>query len=577
MTSRIGTVYVGDEGPGDSKIAFVGEAPGVDEEYEHRPFIGEAGNVLERCLGRNGIQRASIDLRNLAHFRPERNKFELLLGTTELAKGIEELRESILAQKPNVIAALGNWPLYFLTEKHGKSPGSGITLWRGSILECTMKELEGIKVIPTYHPAYVSRDRSKYPIFDQDIKRIISDSTFPELRLPQRKLVIGPKGDELEYWVGELLKADRLSCDIENYGTELACVGFAPSPDIGVSIDYDGSPHVVESITRLLSSNIPITFHFGTHDTTILEFFYGYQVKNYGWDTLIAQHIMWPELPRSLAYLTSIYTREPYYKHERKEDAASIDTKSWSRKVKRERLLAYNCKDVCTTAEVQIAQEQEMKEGPKNWRRFFTHEMECLETAHEISRSGMLIDKDRNTLLKGVMAYQWADYQAALNKLVGAEFNVGSPKQVQALLYDELKLPEKTKRDSEGGKKRTADEDAIVSLINFARTRLDEVVRESTKSEWRRKLAILKGILVIRGIRKLISSYIAPPGGIASPDGRFRSMYKVGGTDTGRWSAETFIDKSGGPGQTLPREPEEIDEKAFERVLELIESGGLDD
>lgn len=571
MTSRIGSIYVPDEGPGNSKIACIGETCGVDEELERRPFIGEGGNVLTTCLGRNGWQREMVDLRNLTHYRPERNKFELLLGTTQLAKGLGELRESIASQKPNVIAALGAWPLYFLTGKHGKMPGTGITNWRGSILECTMPGLEGIKVIPTYHPAYVARDRSKYPIFDQDIKRIIGDSEFSELKLPQRKFIIAPKMDELEYWVGELLKADRLSCDIETYGVELACVGFSPSPDIGVSIEYDNSPHVVDSITRLLASGIPITFHFGTYDTTVLEYFHGHKIANYGWDTLIAQHVMWPELPRSLAYVTSIYTREPYYKHERKEEAGTQDTKSWSKRVKVDRLLAYNCKDAACTAEVQISQEKEMSKGPKGWKKFFIFEMEALHMAADISRTGMLVDEGRRKLLKGIMVYQWADYQNALNKIVGAELNVNSPKQVQTLLFDNLKLPERKNR---GTGKRTTDEDAIVSLIGYVQAKLNDLVRESAKIEWRRKLAILKGVLIIRGVRKNLSSYIAI---MLSPDGRMRHNLKVGGTDTGRWSDEKFVDGSGCNTQTLPREPEEISENAMEKVLELVASGKIDD
>ena len=362
-----------------------------------------------------------------------------------------------------------------------------------------------------------------------------------------------------------------MACDIETYGTEIACIGFAPSPAIGVCIDYDNAPHTVDAITRLLSSGIPITFHFGTFDTTILEFFYGYHVANYGWDTLIAQHVMWPELPRSLAYLNSVNTREPYYKHERKDEAALQDTKSWSRRVKKEHLMTYNCKDVCTTSENQIVQGKELPEGPPGWRRFFAFEMESLAVATRMSRAGMLVDKDRNKLLKGIMAFQWADYQQGLDQLAGAEINVNSPKQIQALLFDALKLPERKKRETG---KRTADEDAIVSLIGVAQAKVNELVRETAAREWRRRLAILKGILIIRGIRKNLSSYIT----IAfSPDNRLRHIPKVGGTDTGRWSDEKFVDGSGCNTQTLPREPEDIDEQALERVLTLMMEGKFDD
>src|SRR5256885_2670257 len=169
--NNIGSIYIPDEGNEDASILFVGEAPGVTEEAEGRPFVGEAGNFLTNVLGRNGIPRESVRLSNLAHFRPRDNKFEYLLNSPQLQAGLSEIRTYIQSHRETikVICALGNWPLYFLTGKQGKKPGSGILNWRGSILTCTLNGIESqLKVIPTLHPAYLLRDRKTYPIFDQD-------------------------------------------------------------------------------------------------------------------------------------------------------------------------------------------------------------------------------------------------------------------------------------------------------------------------------------------------------------------------------------------------------------------------
>src|SRR5256885_6074720 len=270
--TNIGTIQVPDEGAEDARIIFIGEAPGVDEEREGRPFIGESGNLLTSVLGRNGIERSSVRLANLCHYRPRENKFEYLIGTEQLDSGFRGLCEYINIHRPMVLCPLGAWPLYFLTGKQGKKPGTGILNWRGSILSCTIKGLEGIKVIPTVHPAYVSRNRSAYPIFDQDMKRIVDDSAFSDLRLPQRESVVIDSSniDKAEYYTNEILNSPKAALDIENIGTQLACVGFAPNSGLGICYVWDNSFIIRDCVERILSSSVRKICHFGTHDIEVL-------------------------------------------------------------------------------------------------------------------------------------------------------------------------------------------------------------------------------------------------------------------------------------------------------------------
>src|SRR5690554_4338948 len=116
---RLGKTYVPSEGNEQAKIMLVGEAPGVDEERQRRPFIGASGELLMRYLGRQRIFRHEVFLTNLCKYRPEKNKFQNALDSAELESGLEELKEEIERVQPNVIIALGNWPLYFLTGQCG--------------------------------------------------------------------------------------------------------------------------------------------------------------------------------------------------------------------------------------------------------------------------------------------------------------------------------------------------------------------------------------------------------------------------------------------------------------------------
>lgn len=559
MSVNVSSKYVPSEGDPSRNIWFIGEAPGSDEEtgtVNHPtpgPFIGESGSViLTPCLMRNGLSRPdSVFITNLSHYRPKDNKFPFLLGTPELADGIKEIQELIVKHKPVVICTLGNWPMYFMTGRKGKQPGTGILNWRGSILEYHLpndgnncSDLPTIKVIPTIHPAAVYRDRKLYPIFDQDIKRVAFDSSFRDLQLPVRKFIVAPVGDELEHYVQILLKGPKLAVDIETFGANIACVGFSNDPALGVCIVNDNTPQFRDAVDRLLLSAIPKILHFSTFDKAVLKT-HGYDIVNIWWDNQVAQNIMWPEFPKAHKFLVSMYTREPYYKDEAKEGGG--DKKRWGKRTDKTKLWVYNCKDDCTEYEVQSHQEKEMSEGPPNWKKFFQFSMEMLEVAEHISESGMLIDQVRRGLLDLAVTYKYAKNQDLLERLTYVGFNPNSHPQVQKMLYETLKLPIHRHRDG----KTTADEDALIALIALCKEKTGTLRQVTALAEWQTRFLIVKMIMLIRGHRKLLSSYLRAR---ISVDGRIRSTFKVPATETGRWSAEKYVDGTGINAQTFPRD-----------------------
>lgn len=550
--------YVPDDGPMGARILLVGEAPGENEHLEGKPFIGESGKILIDCLGRHGVSRSEVRLANLCHYRPLGNKFELLLQENILKEGLKELYEYISNYKPNVIGALGGWPLSFLTGR------KGIKKWRGSILSYINDE--SIKVIPTIHPAAVFRDRSLYATFDLDIKRIIDDSSFPERNIPIRRFIIDPRGLECEEWVERLCEAEFLGTDIETVknSTKILCCGFAPSPDLAVCF-VPSHPEGRRAIERVLRSSAKKIFQFGIFDTTQLVTLNGYELKDpeaealdrlYFWDTLVAQHTLAPELPRSLEYLTSLYTREPYYKTVGRGTIPD-DEKGWSEKVDKQSLYEYNCRDCCCTIEIALQQMQEIKEAGPNYERVFQFEMEEIEITQHISNAGMLVDEDRRAVIERVLLEKWAKKQFILNRMVGSVTNVRSPK-LKDILYKQLGLPPRYK-----DKRPTTDEDAIVSLITFCKDKVSSLKRQDAIIEWQIKLGICQTILEIRGIRQVLSNYILKQNGKKiyrriREDGRVHSTYKSSATETGRWAAMKYVDGSGINSQTLPRDPWDI-------------------
>ena len=183
----IGTIKVPHCGP-ESRVLLVGETPDANAEHDKLPFVGESGNLLMVCLGRSGVQREEIRLANICNYRPmPDNKFDHVLNSEQLKDSLAELYEYIERVKPTVIGALGRYALEYLTGL------KGITRFRGSILPYINDKK--IKVVPTYNPTAVLRDRSTYPIFDIDLKRIIEESKHDRFDYPKyshRSFVLVP-------------------------------------------------------------------------------------------------------------------------------------------------------------------------------------------------------------------------------------------------------------------------------------------------------------------------------------------------------------------------------------------------
>jgi DNA polymerase I-like protein with 3'-5' exonuclease and polymerase domains len=293
--------------------------------------------------------------------------------------------------------------------------------------------------------------------------------------------------------------------------------------------------------------------------------------RPYFYDTYIACHVLEPELPKTLAYETSIRTREPYYKQEGKEEA---DQKGWSTKFDKERLYRYNGKDTCVDFEVFESQIVDIAQLAKSSRDIFDFEMRSIRLQTHMSNSGMLIDPSRLELLKQALITRWAKLQYPMDMIAGFELNVRSP-----LLKDYLYQPEK-----KGGlglpakyknKRVTTDDDALVTLIAWCKKKEYESVRDDTKRKYRNKLNLIRAIREIRGIRQRLSMYVDSE---QSEDGRTRSTYKWG-PETGRMASSKYVDGTGYNHQTNPRDPIEVSDEDFEKykneykLVETLDSG----
>lgn len=335
------------EGDLNSLICVIGEAPGKDEDRIGRPFVGLSGKLQDRYMARVNLTRRDAYFTNVVKERPNNNDISdfiqfnrtgRLIKETDAYKAyVIELQEELNRCQANVLVATGNIPLYTLTGKFG------ISKWRGSILE-SKPEFGRRKVIPTLHPAAILRMFGKSSgrfthTYRMDWERIKEDSQFPELRLPQRKLHTDNSYDQVMQYLHRCLEwQDLLGFDIESSrssttGWEMShiqfalgqlesmCVSFVEVHN-NVVVDMYTAQQEVEImalVTAILESKkIRKVGQNLIYDNYFLYRKFGIIVQNWE-DTRIAHKIAYPEMPASLGYMTSIYTREPYYKDDGKQ------------------------------------------------------------------------------------------------------------------------------------------------------------------------------------------------------------------------------------------------------------------
>lgn len=143
----------------NADLMFVGEAPGADEDAQGFPFVGRAGQLLTKIIESIGIERSEVAIGNINRCRPPGNRTPTLEEAHTCRPFL--LRE-IKVIRPKVIVVLGNTALHNLLDTK-----MGITKMRG-----TFQDYFGVKVMPTFHPAYLLRDPNKKREVWEDMKMV---------------------------------------------------------------------------------------------------------------------------------------------------------------------------------------------------------------------------------------------------------------------------------------------------------------------------------------------------------------------------------------------------------------------
>ena len=537
-----------EEGSNDRPILVLAEAPSNVEIRMEQPLVGPAGHVFNDCLHAAGLHRRDCYILNIWPFQVDKDRrmpdniyvrghvgdYNYLLftkkGFTEF--GLYEARqciEKINAASCNVVLAMGRPALQMMI-----GDPRPIMKWRGSPL---WSEKFQRKFIPTVHPAASLHGNYTWRyLIIADMEKIKGEMDDPSLRLPERSILINPTYHDVVEYHHLVAKQKRFATDIEVINHQLNCYCLCYKPDEVMVVPMadelgdawwaeDQEIDIWRLYARLMSDEKidKINQNIIGFDCVFLLQQNNIYTRGFLGDNMIAQKIMYPDFKKGLDFITSIYTREPYYKDEGKMwKGAGGDIEQFWR---------YNGKDGCVALESWGKLEAELiSEGYMD--TYKRRARLALPLAY-MSTRGMKVDHDKLKKVHGDVERKIKEKEAELSAVAKVPFNVSSPKQCQQYFYGLLGI--QPYKGSTGG--ITTDDKAMARI--YRRYNLPEA----------------KLVQEIRALKKLKGTYLEVE---TDKDGRIRCSWDPTGTWTGRLSSSQTVFGTGMNMQNLHPEFKEF-------------------
>lgn len=317
-------------------LLLVGEAPGEQEALIGQPFIGASGQLLTQVLADAGIERRDCHLTNVFMDRPNANNIELFFAkksetSTKLPPlsigkylkddrrfELDRLKDEITSLNPTCIVALGGTASWALLQD------PRITKVRGTPAES--KLVPGVKVFPTFHPAYAMRNWADRHIMVADFIKVKRELSSSKITRPHRQVHIIETVNDLRE-LEALRYSPTLSVDIETRRGQITCIGFSQSIKRAYVVPFiqDKPPFnfwaspsdetlAVNACRAVLRSDASKVFQNGLYDLQYIYRIWGFLPKNCREDTMIRHHAVQAEMKKDLGFLGSLYTTEASWK-----------------------------------------------------------------------------------------------------------------------------------------------------------------------------------------------------------------------------------------------------------------------
>lgn len=299
----------------ESKIAIIGDICDGFDMNARKPFSGPAGTVLENCLHNAGLIRGECYLTNVIKIKTSsphtfysRNTKGEIKFTEKGMEYVKLLQAELSEVGANIFVAAGEVSFASLCSLAHHSS------YRGYVFPSTL--LPGKKVIPIYPPRSAIRGMYTHRyLIATDLRKIREESFYPDIHRPDRKLIYtyDSINDALE-WLKYYEEEKIVGFDIEVINYEISCISFSSSPELACVIPIserwalDEEVYLWRGIQKVLGNpKSKKVVQNGMFDIPFLLTRNGCVVRGEIHDTMIGHSIMYPELPKSLGFLGSIY------------------------------------------------------------------------------------------------------------------------------------------------------------------------------------------------------------------------------------------------------------------------------
>lgn len=339
--------YVGGHGPTLSPLAFVGEAPGLNETIYRQPFIGEAGEEFNRMLLDAGLHRNNHYVTNVFKHQPPDNKVAFfftvrsaddacldlppyktrLFLRDEFRREVDGLVGELVGVGAKVVVALGATALWALLGESKISSFVGVA--------AAPTTSRPFWVVPTYHPAAVLRHWSYRPTvvagFAKALAVLKEHGNGQSKPVDDFTITINPTLEMVQAFAELAFLAPEMSVDVETKYGQIRTISFSLDPNSAFVIPFWEPPArsywssleaevaAWAAVERALSGSGTKVFHNCAYDIQILLRGHGIAVRGKIEDTMVAFHAQEPELPKGLGSLAARFLHMPEWKTKRED------------------------------------------------------------------------------------------------------------------------------------------------------------------------------------------------------------------------------------------------------------------
>ena len=538
----------------DAKVLIVGEFPHEADLRKGEPFIGGAGFELTKMLSEASIPRetcylttvmkdrvlsiASLVAEKKKDITPRHVLYKGKWVMPQVVDAVESLREEIKRVSPNVVCTSGNLALWALTGEWSSFN------WRSSVMESDL--IPGLKVIPTLPFSIVNVQWNQRPIIVHDLKRVSRHKDKPGVLDRQYQFMIPSDNSNAEFekiavqivqLTNQALQASprmKLGADIETRAGHISSIAFAWSNTKALCVPLmktnrsegfwteEQEAHLVYLMVELMRACEVIGQNWN-YDAQYIYRHWHFMCPNVV-DTMIQQHSCFSNLPKNLAFLSSMYCEDHlYWKDDRTNWEEGQDGEGeiqyWR----------YNCTDSCRTLAIHhVLSSVARSMGLEHVNEF---QQSLRQRVLNTMIRGVRVDHKLRAQLSFDLMNEVASREQWMQDVLGQTINIKSPAQMADFFYRQMGQREIKNRKTQSV---TCNDEALHKIASREPILLPVTRRISEL----RSLGVFHSTFVQAGL---------------DVDGRMRCTFNVCGTETYRFASSKNAFNTGMNMQNIPK------------------------